>query len=377
MLLRVPYYYENFFCQASKCKHSCCVGWEIDVDKEKEKYYKSVPGSFGERLRREMTEDDKFRLKGERCAFLNEENLCDIFIALGEDALCETCSEYPRFCIRYGNIMERGLGLSCEEAARLLFLEDVPFSLVEKEVEEPEEEEMPVEEKDQKNCVGVEQARDYAIRILQDRTKSLEERMVIYLFFAKAVQECLNYNKPEKIASLIETWNPEDANKLEKNCDCLEAFYERVASYEQFEDVNAEWKETLAVTKAFIKEHAKNEKEYAGLHKEFRAYYESRIFEWEQILIYFTYRHFMWSIEDSRFFNRAQYAVSSFLMIRDMDMVRFFLNGKEYTKADRIDVARIYSTEIEHSEENVEMLAEDFDFEEVYSLQNLCEQVLL
>lgn len=64
-------------------------------------------------------------------------------------------------------------------------------------------------------------------------------------------------------------------------------------------------------------------------------------------------------------------------MIRDMDMVRFFLNGKEYTKADRIDVARIYSTEIEHSEENVEMLAEDFDFEEVYSLQNLCEQVLL
>ena len=152
MLLRVPYYYENFFCQASKCKHSCCVGWEIDVDKEKEKYYKSVPGSFGERLRREMTEDDKFRLKGERCAFLNEENLCDIFIALGEDALCETCSEYPRFCIRYGNIMERGLGLSCEEAARLLFLEDVPFSLVEKEVEEPEEEEMPVEEKYQKNC---------------------------------------------------------------------------------------------------------------------------------------------------------------------------------------------------------------------------------
>lgn len=375
MRLRVPYYYEKFFCQASKCKHSCCVGWEIDVDEEKEEYYRSVPGTFGERLRSELTEDHKFRLKGERCAFLNDENLCDMFIALGEDALCETCSEYPRFCIRYGNIMERGLGLSCEEAARLLFLEDVPFSLVEKEMEESSKEEMPEDEKYQKTCIGVEKARDYAIEILRNREKSLEERLMEYLFFAKAVQECLNHNKPEEITKLIETWYYEKAEKGEKEVNRLLAFFERVASYEQFEDVNAEWKETLACTKAFIQEHAKDENEYIGLHKMFRSYYEDRIFEWEQILIYFTYRHFMWAVEDFRFFNRAQYAVSSFLMIRDMDMVRFFLNGKQYTKADRIDIARIYSTEIEHSEENVEMLAEDFDFEEVYSLQNLCEQV--
>lgn len=377
MLLRVPYYYDKFFCQASKCQHSCCVGWEIDVDEEKEEYYKSIPGAFGERLRRELTEDDKFRLKGERCAFLNNDNLCDIFIALGEDALCETCSEYPRFCIRYGNIMERGLGLSCEEAARLLFLEDVPFSLVEKEVEDFSDEEMPTGEKYENICIGVEKARNYAIEILKKRTKSLEERLVEYLFFAKAVQEHLNHNKPEQIAQLIETWDYENVDRLEKSGRCLMNFYERVASYEQFEDVNAEWRETLIAMKTFMQENAKNEKEYIDLHKAFRCYYENRIFEWEQILIYFTYRHFMWAVEDSRFFNRAQYAVSSFLMIRDMDMVRFYFNGERYTKADRIDIARIYSTEIEHSEENVEMLAEDFDFEDVYSLQNLCEQVCL
>ncbi len=32
-----------------------------------------------------------------RCAFLNENNLCDIYIQLGEEALCDICTEHPRF----------------------------------------------------------------------------------------------------------------------------------------------------------------------------------------------------------------------------------------------------------------------------------------
>lgn len=32
MKSKVPDYYEEFHCIASECKHSCCIGWEIDVD---------------------------------------------------------------------------------------------------------------------------------------------------------------------------------------------------------------------------------------------------------------------------------------------------------------------------------------------------------
>ena len=34
MKLYAPAYYKNFKCIADKCEHSCCVGWEIDIDKE-------------------------------------------------------------------------------------------------------------------------------------------------------------------------------------------------------------------------------------------------------------------------------------------------------------------------------------------------------
>ena len=42
MILRVPEYYEKFSCIASRCKDSCCAGWEIDIDEDSYAYYNSV-----------------------------------------------------------------------------------------------------------------------------------------------------------------------------------------------------------------------------------------------------------------------------------------------------------------------------------------------
>ena len=30
MTVTVPSYYKDFKCIADKCRHSCCIGWEID-----------------------------------------------------------------------------------------------------------------------------------------------------------------------------------------------------------------------------------------------------------------------------------------------------------------------------------------------------------
>ena len=39
MKLYAPTYYKNFKCIADACEHSCCIGWEIDIDPEAlEKY---------------------------------------------------------------------------------------------------------------------------------------------------------------------------------------------------------------------------------------------------------------------------------------------------------------------------------------------------
>ena len=65
MILRVPDYYEEFSCIASRCKDSCCAGWEIDIDEESYEYYRTREGAFGDRLRESMyvAEDGGYRFK--------------------------------------------------------------------------------------------------------------------------------------------------------------------------------------------------------------------------------------------------------------------------------------------------------------------------
>lgn len=154
LLLRTPDFYDHFLCIGDSCKDCCCIGWELDIDDDTFEYYKSVPGPFGDRLRGCMSAarkvspdapgDDSlfgddggstmYRLKIDgRCPFLNSKNLCDIVLNLGPQALCQICSEYPRYSFEFDGAVEKSLTISCEEAGRLMFLSDVPIGFVETE----------------------------------------------------------------------------------------------------------------------------------------------------------------------------------------------------------------------------------------------------
>ena len=120
----IPDYYKDFQCIADKCKDSCCIGWEIMIDSKSYKKYQNVKGEFRDRLMKGIDHEGTpaFHLDDrDRCVFLNQKNLCDIYIELGEDALCEICTQHPRFHNEYGNIRQTGLGMACEEATRLMF----------------------------------------------------------------------------------------------------------------------------------------------------------------------------------------------------------------------------------------------------------------
>ena len=41
MLVRIPDYFDQFACLAGDCPHSCCIGWEIDIDPDTADYYRS------------------------------------------------------------------------------------------------------------------------------------------------------------------------------------------------------------------------------------------------------------------------------------------------------------------------------------------------
>ena len=128
-----PDYYDSFHCIASDCTHSCCVGWEIDIDPDSMERFLKVPGALGEKLKKNISSDGEphFILgERERCPFLNESGLCELILALGEDCLCDICAEHPRFYNELPGRVEYGVGMCCEEAVRLLVSGKEPVKLL-------------------------------------------------------------------------------------------------------------------------------------------------------------------------------------------------------------------------------------------------------
>lgn len=122
MKLYAPGYYKKFRCIADKCDHSCCVGWEIDIDKSTLEKYRSLHGGYGDVINASISTHDTPHFKlcdGERCPHLDERGLCKIITNLGEDYLCDICREHPRF-YNYTSVAEVGIGMSCTEAARII-----------------------------------------------------------------------------------------------------------------------------------------------------------------------------------------------------------------------------------------------------------------
>ena len=62
--------------------------------------------------------------ENDKCPHLNESGLCKIILNVGEDCLCDICREHPRFYNFTNRGKEVGIGMSCEEACRLILDSD-------------------------------------------------------------------------------------------------------------------------------------------------------------------------------------------------------------------------------------------------------------
>lgn len=128
MKITAPDYYSQFKCIADQCRHTCCVGWEIEVDDEGLERLRKLPEAAGKIV---LGDEPHIELlEGERCPFLNERGLCDLILRYGEDVLCQICRDHPRFRNFWSDRTEIGLGLVCEEAARIILGAETPLRLV-------------------------------------------------------------------------------------------------------------------------------------------------------------------------------------------------------------------------------------------------------
>ena len=97
MQITKPTFYKEFSCIAGACPDTCCAGWQIMIDEKSLQKYRRFKGSFRNRLHNDIDwKEHSFCQYDKRCAFLNEDNLCDIYSEAGKDMLCDTCRKYPR-----------------------------------------------------------------------------------------------------------------------------------------------------------------------------------------------------------------------------------------------------------------------------------------
>jgi lysine-N-methylase len=169
MKLRAPKYYLDFACIADRCKHSCCIGWEIDVDADTMAKYSALRGGYGEEMKKSICGDPPhFALReGDRCPHLDERGLCRIICEFGDGYLCDICREHPRFYNSTARGREAGLGISCEEACRIVLSSDNYTEMIE------------IGEDGEENDISFDSVaeREKIFGILSDRSVSYGERL--------------------------------------------------------------------------------------------------------------------------------------------------------------------------------------------------------
>ncbi len=320
MLFRVPSYYNNFKCIADKCTDNCCIGWEIDIDSDTAEYYSSVGGEFGKRLRENISDENGFILKGERCPFLSNRNLCDIIINCGEEHLCQICRDHPRYFEWYGNIKEGGIGLSCEEGARLI-LTDNRWGIAELVVDEAEE---PVDEELFSLLIS---AREELFSIL-DGKGAVSEKLSQVLDYAEKLQFYID--------------NLETEAEYIPRSEVKEADFSEIATlYSDFEPIDSEWEKELALLdscEAVLWTPAAEEEKYML-----------------NLCRYFIWRYFLKGIFDEEILSKVKLAVVSVLFIRHMTV-------GDSSLANWTEKSKLYSKEMEYSDENRELFY-DYTYE--------------
>ncbi|MCH7320652.1 flagellin lysine-N-methylase [Solibacillus sp. MA9] len=213
-IMLVPKGTEQFRCIGAACEDHCCNTWRVDIDRVgfmkvstssnpvikplAKKAYKINSKATSDVNYGSMKMNDK-----NECHFLDENKWCQIHKELGESALCNTCSIYPRIYRKIGNVIEKSLTFSCPEVVRTLLLQQEGLSF---EEAYPQANEL-IQSKATLSGIPEElmwKVRIFAITLLQERGLSLDTRILLLGIFSDLLsKEPLTEQSVENVISLM------------------------------------------------------------------------------------------------------------------------------------------------------------------------------
>lgn len=330
-----PTYMQAFHCIAHHCRDSCCIGWEIAIDAQTADCYDAVGGSFGKRLQAAMTTGSPrcFRTDAqERCPFLNAHNLCDIILEMGEAALCRICTEHPRFYNWYPDRKECGLGLCCEEAARLILSQPMELQVT----EIPDE---TAEDFDLSLLACLRTARNEIVSELQNTAKPLYHQLSRLVLLAHRLQSGADngdltlpkWENPPASAA-VSPWNA--AELLQFLCT--------------LEPMNQSWH-------PYLQECLRHLPQIQTELPVFRRRFPHTQDYLRNIAVYFIWRYFANGAAQGEFLSYSKLTAAA-VFLCEVFFCYAWLQGSVPALQACADLAKQLSKEIEYSEENLNAL---------------------
>ena len=342
-----PTYYNNFHCIADACPKTCCAGWQIEIDEDALERYQQLQIDTVDYREAAFLQDEK-----KRCKNLDEQGLCRLIHAHGEEILCDTCRLFPRHTEVFDGVRELSLSISCPEVARMILTnsDNVVFTTEER----PEKETEAYTEEERIVYRQLRQLRDWMLPVAQNRSLSLEQRFAKILSVVQAYQEqvdfCVEEEQPFEAISLADV-----LTTVVKPLDISKTMIHTIlAVADEWEYTEPELQEILDATDAYLQLLSDEDFNQARKHLSESLQKQGIALPvvLEQIYIYFLFAYFCGSVYDEYYFGQAQLAVAACYHI---EAILLWHLGK-YESIGMEDIIRytyLYARELEHSIPNI------------------------
>lgn len=384
----IPHYFDKFRCVAAECTDTCCAGWEIMIDEESLERYKKLKGTLAERVRDSIDwEKGSFYQHERRCAFLNEDNLCDMHLLCGEDMLCDTCRNYPRHMEEYEGLREGSLSLSCIEAAKIILGCEQPVHFVHLKDETEDEED---EDFDFLLFTKLMDARELIIRFLQNRQIDIMVRIGVVLKFTDEIQSAINDQEVYRIDDILGKYDKMDTlivfqRKMEgyrlggiEHCNIMRKMFRCLS---KLEVLKFGWSDYLKRAERIL--YGEGQRAYTESYQRFHksvGLKSGNSDDWsrwlEHLVIYYVFIYFCGAVYDDKVLTKMQLAVVCVLLVEELSIAVWKEKGEKFTFEDFVDMAHHVSREIEHSDINLLRLEKMFEQQDFFQVEQL-ENVLL
>ena len=376
MQYTVPHYYKKFRCIAGECPDTCCAGWQIQIDPASLRKYRKIKGPLGNRLKNEINwKESCFRQYNGRCAFLNENDLCDLYLeGGGTRAFCRTCRTYTRHIEEFEGLREISLSLSCPAAADLILNCGEPVRFLHAEDEKEDE---PYEDFDFFLFTKLEDARSLILRILQDRAHPFSLRAAASLALAYDLQQRIDKNALFEADSLFDrysspgmwTWFEARFSALELSEDHTEKRNSTenalFSILDRLEVLRDDWMPYLVDARRTLKNapalQREEERSFSDLFTEQTA---------EQLLVYFVFTYFCGAVYNADAYGKMKFSFAGMILIRELVRAEW-LQNPDITRETILRTACRYAREAEHSDKNKFLMEELLADEERFGLENL------